>query len=441
MPPPQGSSSPKEIDLESYISNYTGHTKIRRLQFIAERSPELQVEALKMAIDELKNTMNVSKYREITDLLGVRGGPEYVQDIAWIESQEKKATLKSERLEMELNGYKTNLIKESIRMGHNDLGDFHYERGDLNSALKCYARSRDYCTTPKHMIGMCLNVIKVSIEMSNFTQVLSYVSKAEQTPELTDRIILSKLRCCAGLAHIESSKYKVAASKFLETTFDISNHFSEIISPQDIAVYGSLCALATFDRQDLKLKVLDSTEFKNFLELVPEVRELIKDFYASRYASCLSYLDKLKNELLLDIHLHDHITALSEKIRNKALIQYSSPFVSIDLRLMASSFNTTVPALEQELSHLIMDSSIQARIDSHNKVLYARHTDQRNLSFEKAVKMGQEYERNTKGMLLRMNLLKNDFIIKPPRYSKTTEPLLNPSDVFFSGDEKKSLLT
>ena len=35
------------------------------------------------------------------------------------------------RLETELSGYKTNLIKESIRMGHHELADFFYERGDL----------------------------------------------------------------------------------------------------------------------------------------------------------------------------------------------------------------------------------------------------------------------------------------------------------------------
>ena len=32
---------------------------------------------------------------------------------------------------MELNGYKTNLIKESIRLGHNELGNFHYACGNL----------------------------------------------------------------------------------------------------------------------------------------------------------------------------------------------------------------------------------------------------------------------------------------------------------------------
>ncbi len=36
-----------------------------------------------------------------------------------------------QKLESDLVSYKNNLVKESIRMGHNDLGDFHYSRGDL----------------------------------------------------------------------------------------------------------------------------------------------------------------------------------------------------------------------------------------------------------------------------------------------------------------------
>lgn len=47
-----------EFDLESYISNYTGHTKIDRLIFIAEHCKELELESYKMAIDELKKTTN-----------------------------------------------------------------------------------------------------------------------------------------------------------------------------------------------------------------------------------------------------------------------------------------------------------------------------------------------------------------------------------------------
>lgn len=43
-------------------------------------------------------------------------------------------------------------------------------------------RTRDYCTTPKHIITMCLNAVRVAIEMNNFMHVSNYISKAEQTP-------------------------------------------------------------------------------------------------------------------------------------------------------------------------------------------------------------------------------------------------------------------
>ena len=51
-----------------------------------------------------------------------------------------------------------------------------------------------------------------------------------------------------------------------------------------------------------------------------------------------------------------------------SFLQYFSPYVSADMGKMAQSFNTTVPALEDELTRLILEDQIQARIDSHNKV-------------------------------------------------------------------------
>ena len=52
-------------------------------------------------------------------------------------------------------------------------------------------------------------------------------------------------------------------------------------------------------------------------EVVPEVRELINDFYSSRYPSCLACLESMKPQLALDIHLHDHVDSLYEQIRHR----------------------------------------------------------------------------------------------------------------------------
>ncbi len=107
--------------------------------------------------------------------------------------------------------------------------------------------------------------------MNNYSHVSSYVSKAEQTPDVNDPSIQPKLKICSGLASLDNKKYKVAAQKFLETNFNIADfsdvcffvifyvhinlHAIKVISPQDVAIYGGLCALATFDRSELKKKV------------------------------------------------------------------------------------------------------------------------------------------------------------------------------------------
>lgn len=104
----------------------------------------------------------------------------------------------------------------------------------------------------------------------------------------------------------------------------------QLLSPSNVAVYGGLCALATFDRQELQRNVISSrwveggvlgrtalllcpwlppgqwvgrasseesgicSSFKLFLELEPQVRDIIFKFYESKYASCLKMLDEMK---------------------------------------------------------------------------------------------------------------------------------------------------
>lgn len=109
-------------------------------------------------------------------------------------------------------------------MGYNDFGDFYYAHGQLGEAFKNYVRTRDYCTTAKHIIHMCLNAILVSIEMGQFTHVASYVSKAEQSQDALESLTVAKLRCAAGLANLEAKKYKLAARKVCDSLFSLRLH-------------------------------------------------------------------------------------------------------------------------------------------------------------------------------------------------------------------------
>lgn len=82
-------------------------------------------------------------------------------DTAWMEAAAKKSALLLDKLDGELKSHKSNSIKESIRRGYDELGEYYLQTGDCLSALKSFTRSRDYCTNAKHVVNMCLNIIKV----------------------------------------------------------------------------------------------------------------------------------------------------------------------------------------------------------------------------------------------------------------------------------------
>ncbi|KAI8611296.1 26S proteasome subunit RPN7-domain-containing protein [Chytriomyces sp. MP71] len=328
-------------------------------------------------------------------------------------------------------------------MGHQDLGDHFYYCGDLASALKCYSRTRDYCSTPKHILDMCLNVIKVSIEQRNFSHVQSYVIKAESTPNSSTgsttssgaasalttgnapsaaaadaaRLLLAaKLKACMGLVHLDAGKYKSAARTFLGVGPEIIGKYTEVLSGADIANYISLLALATFDRADIKNKLLDSGSFKQFLELAdPSLREnVLGGFYAARYGVCLDALEKLKTSFLLDMYLNSHVPHLYTLIRRRAIVAYILPFEAVNMRKMSTQFGGSVSQLETEIAQLIGEGIVKARIDSHNKVLRVNKRDDRASLFDKTLQMGQEYAKQVQFVLLRTSLMRQDLYVEPP---------------------------
>lgn len=57
---------------------------------------------------------------------------------------------------------------------------------------------------------------------------------------------------------------------------------------------------------------------------------------------------------------------------------------------------------------LVLDNQIQARIDSHNKVIYAKDVDPRASTFEKCLQIGDEFEKKTK---VKFDLLLHNCVI------------------------------
>ena len=315
-------------------------------------------------------------------------------------------------------------------MGYDDLGQYYHQVGDLSNSTKSYARMRDYCTTPPHIAIMSFRLIHVSADQGNWLSVLSNVQKVRN---LTQKPVDSgkaqaKLSAAMGLAQLASGNYKDAATSFLGTDprmlqakLDDPNDeeaYNEIVTPNDIAVYGGLCALASMNRNELQTRVLENSNFRNYLELEPHIRRAISLFVSSKYSACLSILESYKPDYLLDLHLQRHIYELYFQVRSKAIVQYFIPFSCVTLSALATAFNTDEDTIEHELFDMIERGALDARIDLEDRVLLARKVDERDKVHEEALAMAKEYERTAHLRILRMEILNAGLEVKAQNNSK-----------------------
>lgn len=196
-----------------------GRTKIVVLSHIANHSLALRGPALTLALQATRqSTLDTAGYEhlfqqyrahvnqveagEITSAQALEWYASHqakpvTLDRAWLEQAKRDASQINDKLEVELRGYTTNLIKESIRvsgseprrgwvasgvgtalgrshgataddldravqMGYRDLAAHQQRTGDLAGAIRCLTKSRDYCTTSNHVLEMCHQIIRVS---------------------------------------------------------------------------------------------------------------------------------------------------------------------------------------------------------------------------------------------------------------------------------------
>ncbi|KAJ7058005.1 26S proteasome subunit RPN7-domain-containing protein [Mycena amicta] len=453
------------FDLDSYISNYTGRTVVDRLVHIISSAPSLAPEAFQLAVQHIHKLRDPSLYQQVLSAYELVAAADYthvypslalppsselaVLDTKWADETMAKNQAERSKLEVELKTYSNNMIKESIRMGHRDLGDFYRSVGEYPTALKHYTKSREFCTTSQHVLEMCLSVLELLIEQRNYSHLPTYVFKADAAldaasaaasnaakegegassaaaPTLLNKRkpiseererVQSKLDFAMALSHLASGSYQKAAYAFLKlgAAKDFGDWMGRLVAPGDIAIYGVLCALSSLPRSALKVQILENSTFGVYIEQEPYVRELVEAYLSSNFKTVLDLLNRYSARHSLDLYLAPHVAALTDLIRNWAVVLYFQPFASIRLDRMSAAFGWTLDEVEKHVVNLIQAGSIHGRVDSQDKILYAKQTDYRAELFARAIKAGRDIQATNRKVLLRMRLQQADLMIKAPK--------------------------
>ncbi|KAJ7291302.1 26S proteasome subunit RPN7-domain-containing protein [Mycena rebaudengoi] len=437
------------FELDGYISNYTGRTAVDRLMHIISSCPSLAAEAFQLAVQHIHQSRDPSLYQHLMSAYDQASATSEVPlpsamdlaslDTRWADEMMAKNQAERSKLEVELKTYSNNMIKESIRMGHRDLGDFYRSVGEHSTALKHYTKSREFCTTSQHVLEMCLSVLELLIEQRNYSHLPTYVFKADaaldaasaaaanttkegDAPVSTAAPLLnkkkavsedrervqSKLDFATALSSLASGSYQKAAYSFLRLgpAKDFGDWMGKLVAPGDIAIYGTLCALSSLPRSALKSQILENSTFGVYVEQEPYVRELVEAYMSSNFKTSRHYLD---------IYLAQHVHELTTMIRNWAVVLYFQPFASIKLDRMSAAFGWTVEEVEGHVVQLIQAGEIHGRVDSQNKILYAKKTDYRAELFARTIKAGRDIQATNRKVLLRMRLQQAELTIKAPK--------------------------
>lgn len=303
------------------------------------------------------------------------------------------------------------------QMGYDDLGRHYHQIGELGNAFKSYVREREFCQMTAHVILMSFRLVHVSIDQRDWLRVSSNAQKLRnmvQKPGDQDRFP-GKISAALGLAELGLGNYRDAALSFINTSPHMLQArlddpadeaaYNEIITPNDIAVYGGLCALASMDRNELQLLVLNNSGFRNYLELEPHLRRAITFFVSSKYSQCLAILESYRTDYILDMYLYSHISDIYTRILNKAIVQYFVPFSCSPLGSIAAAFNADEATIEPILKEMIANGSLHARIDLEHHTLVANTPDQRADVYEEAHNSVVEYKNTAHMRLLRMGII------------------------------------
>ena len=397
------------FDVETYSSRYSGYALISRLRFIAEKSTICSIKstAYRLLDEALKAGVNSSMYREVfsNDEYFYEG---FKYNAGWVEEIEQQSAQRLERLKSELRAAKSSMIKESLRIVNNDLGDFYYERGDLVEAMKSYSRVREFISMPRHEEEMAVNVLIVSVGLNRLYNVSNFVGKLKED---VAQVTKDKLRAALGLLHVSQSDYKRAAVYLLGVEGGIIGRFQHVIAAQDIAVLGTVCSLATLDRTALRNDLLGSRSFRSVLELVPPLRLLVQDFLGGDYPSASRRLQELRPSLEMDLFFSTHVNKVYALIRERMIVQLFSPYTSLDLSRLQTILEVSSDELEKDLCALIANGRLQAQIDIAGNTLRRRVTDERAEALQAVVRAAEACEANMRRSLLRLSLQANGFMV------------------------------
>lgn len=450
------------IDVLNYISRYDpkSETRIKRLMFLI-RSGKFQSQHPQLYTlleRQLIEAGNVKRYHEVfgdnanVESLGDDIDMEpsssavkeqaheykpsnygFVYNQIFVESATITMSHQLATLESNLRTSRSSLARDAILQSSVQLAKHLIFTGNSAEAMHQLTMAKSYCSSQRQIQSLFLLLAETGLNCKNYKRVRELYDPSLEVKHEMNNSFVSKLNAARGVAYLAEGKMKEAARSFLAITSELTNDFKQVLSSEDIALYGGLSALLALDRKEMEVMVMSSPRQRNGtaatvpasgsafgerLEVIPHLKEAIEAYIRADYAECLSRLDKVRGLWEMDMYLAPQSKELWEKVRGKCLIQYFEPYSSVSLYDVMESFSfDNMEQLEDLIADFIERKEMRnVRIDGVNKILSRLSVDQlerqrRKEMLRKLCRMGDGLLNNVEGMLLRTTCVQRGVIV------------------------------
>ncbi|ORY35037.1 putative cop9 signalosome complex subunit 1 [Naematelia encephala] len=395
---------------------------------------------------------------------GVLNEREGWPDTEWVNQTRDMAKKEDGRLDVELRGYMSNLIKESIRLTWLAFAELSIKTGNAQNAARWYDRSKEYSTGQQHHLDAGLGLLDLAMSFNQLSTLPGNISKVEATldrlhpPPGPSSAVPQDARTTAGdvregrerearAAAVRKSigiRLRVARGLVALADRDFARAGRELgdlcengmlgdwrgvcISSDDVALISVLCILATGTRDRIRAKLVDRPVFRATLNDSGNwILPLVNSFLGARYDQVSSILKSKEAYILLNPFLSPHCETLFASIQRDSMVQYVLPYSSVQIATMAQAFEMDQNAMIAALETLIVDGSIRGKINLIDGILELKAPDQRAQLFLKVLETGQKTSQITQAAHFRL-LLHESGITVDPRPKENHGYAMGPSD-------------
>jgi hypothetical protein len=226
---------------------------------------------------------------------------------------------------------------------------------------------------------------------------------------------------------------------------------TQLTSLRDLVRIATLSLFSSHSRADAQA-VVGLGYLKGWLEEDHALNVFVENMIACRYQQALKDLEHLLRKTPFQYELHsststgsliafhapngNHISPFNKKatssshqdrwlqlIRESALEQYTTPYVTLSLPSMADAFGISVPQLERELRALIESGKLGCRIDTAAQLLRHKETDARLATFKAVTEVGERAVHERLMVARIQSLQRNDVVLMAVLGAKSRDQL------------------